>query len=232
MRAGRDLPGLPQIRAYLPGRKFAIACVVDGDTKRAATFRRLGHVLPGLNGTVDGPGVAPNHEGDGLALGFEGNRLLLHTNKANTFRKPIKGESYGNRNLAKEQTFTETVGMDVWPQRPRFVALVKAKVKAGTPFAEIATALGMTPATLQGHMEQHSRPPSKKLLTLAPTYFNIPIWELWGRPMSEEEAELVEAHAMMRSIMGYEVAAKVSDADALKHYRFAKTMLKTAISIS
>jgi hypothetical protein len=174
--------------------------------------------------------VAPNDQGEGFALGLEGNRGVLHTHKTNTFRKLRNPESYDFHKLAKNHIFTETIGMDIWPQRPRFVALVKAKVKAGTPFAEIAKALGMAPATLKGYMEQHSRPPSKKLLTLAPPYFNVQDWELWGQARTDEQLELMEAHAMMRSIMGYEVAAKVSDEAALSHYRFAKTILENAIS--
>ena len=115
--------------------------------------------------------------------------------------------------------------MGVWPQRPRFIELVKAKVKAGASMAEIAHALGMAESTLRGYMEQWSRPPKKKALELAAVYFSVDLAELLGPEIPEADMELRHARAMMRDSLGADKAASTPDEDALKFYRLAKSVI-------
>jgi hypothetical protein len=171
--------------------------------------------------------VAADDGRQGFALLLEGRSSASHTSKTNTFRKSGKGESYEIRKVAEKHVFTETVGMRKW-NRDLFVKLVKAKVASGVPFEAIAQGLEMAPATLQGFMDQRDRPPSKRMLDLAPDFFQVDLDDLWAEDLKPEAIELRHARSMLRDSLGYEVAETYSDAATLQWYRFGLTMLNTA----
>jgi hypothetical protein len=215
--------------------------VVDGGRKRSPTLGRLRHVLTGLDGAVDGPRVAANDGGEGVALLQKGQTRRVHALQTNTFRKSGKGQSNDFRKVAEMQVFTETVGMpfpkqraskksNVWPQRPRFIELVKAKERSGVPFEEIAEHLDMKPSTLQGYIEQWTRPPSKKAISLASGYFKVHISEIWGPEMTPDQVEIMNAYSMVREALGYEKAESMGELGVLLYYRAAKAMVSAGVA--
>lgn len=222
IRAGGNLPGQPEIRADFPGRKLPIARVVDGSRKGGPALGRLRHVLPGLDGAVNSPGVAANDGCQGFTSLKKG---LAHALKTNTFRKSRKRNTDKIRMFAENQILTQNVGMRTW-NRDLFVRLVKEKRDAGVSDEEIARALGdISTATLQGYLDQRGRAVSKKLLEFAPAYLGVELEDLWLDDASEDQVELRRARAMVRETLGKDRAADFTDEAALKWYRMAKNLI-------
>lgn len=227
MRAGRDLPDTPNIRAQFPGRKLPVARVVNRRRKFTTTCDRFPGTT-GIEDTQDGLWGPAREGGEHFALCLQGRARALHTLNTNTYRKQRKGDAYGKCKIAENLRLTETVQMRTWNWE-LFKNLVKAKEASGTPVAEQAMALGMEEATLRGYVEQRSRPPSKKLLDLAPDYYQVELDDLWIPAGQEQrEVEIRHARTFLRDCLNAEEATAYTDDEALGMYRLAKSTLAFA----
>lgn len=227
MRARWDLPHSEDIRAQFPGRKLAIACVMDSHRKLSTAGdglsrpARVKHPEDGLLGPSRG-------SGERFALRLQGRSGTLHTLKTNTYRKPRKPAANENRKIAENLRLTENAGMRVWNWE-LFKKLVRTKEAAGVPLSEQATALEVSHSTLQGYLDQRDRPPSKRMLELAPGYYRVKLDDLWVQSgLTDEAIEIQRARSMLLDCMNSDEASAMSDSEALSWYRFAKSTLLLA----
>jgi transcriptional regulator with XRE-family HTH domain len=110
-----------------------------------------------------------------------------------------------------------------------FKKLVRTKEAAGVPLSEQATALEVSHSTLQGYLDQRDRPPSKRMLELAPGYYRVKLDDLWVQSgLTDEAIEIQRARSMLLDCMNSDEASAMSDSEALSWYRFAKSTLLLA----